>query len=96
MIRTPEGKQLVVTGEKNRVLSDDFQGDCEVRVSDPGVILQEAQARKRRKTLTRDDKLVVLAADHPGKLITKSGDDPIAMGNRQEYLGRVFIVTVFL
>lgn len=39
---------------------------------------------------------MVLSADHPGKLITKSGDDPIAMGDRQEYLGRVLIVSVLL
>lgn len=28
LIRTTDGKKLVVTGEKNRVLSDDFQGRC--------------------------------------------------------------------
>jgi hypothetical protein len=33
LIRTPEGKQLVVGGEKNRVLKDDFQGKCYHRTS---------------------------------------------------------------
>jgi hypothetical protein len=33
LIRTSEGKQLMVTGEKNRVLSDDFQGKCYHRTS---------------------------------------------------------------
>jgi len=33
LIRTPEGKQLVVAGEKNRVLKDDFQGKCYHRTS---------------------------------------------------------------
>ena len=69
-----------------------FDAVTEVRVTDPGVILAEAKARKRRKKLTKDGKLVILAADHPGRMITKSEDDPIAMGDRQEYLGRVLRV----
>src|SRR4030042_6359877 len=28
LIRTAEGKKMAVTGEKNRVLSDDFRGKC--------------------------------------------------------------------
>ncbi len=66
-----------------------FRAITEVRVSNPEVILQEAAARKRRKKLTKDGKLAILAADHPARMITKSGDDPIAMADRQEYLGRV-------
>ncbi len=64
----------------------------EVRVSNPEIILKEASARKKRKKLTKDGKLTVLAADHPARMVNKSGDDPIAMGNRHEYLGRVLRV----
>ncbi|MDI6727224.1 MAG: hypothetical protein QMD32_09655 [Smithellaceae bacterium] len=69
-----------------------FDEITEARVSNPGIIVQEAQGRKKRKALTRDGKLVVLAADHPGRMVNKSGDDPIAMADRQEYLGRVLRV----
>jgi len=61
----------------------------EVRVERPEVIEQEARARKRRPKLTDDGKLTILAADHPARMITKSGDDPLVMGDRQQYLGRV-------
>jgi DhnA family fructose-bisphosphate aldolase class Ia len=64
----------------------------EVRVDFPDVVYQEAQARKRRETLTRDGKLTILACDHPARNVTKSGDDPIAMANRRSYLGRVLRV----
>lgn len=69
-----------------------FDAITEVRVHDPGIILKEAKGRKRRKKLTRDGKLVILAADHPGRMVTRSEEDPIAMGDRQEYLGRVLRV----
>ncbi|MCE5284189.1 MAG: hypothetical protein LLG93_19060 [Deltaproteobacteria bacterium] len=69
-----------------------FDSVSEVRVADPGIILAEAKSRKRRRKLTKDGKLVILAADHPGRMITKSEDDPIAMGDRHEYLGRVLRV----
>ena len=69
-----------------------FAALTDVRVSRPEAVCDHALARKRRESLTRDGKLVILAADHPGRNITKSGDDPLIMGNRQEYLGRVLRV----
>jgi DhnA family fructose-bisphosphate aldolase class Ia len=69
-----------------------FSAITEVRVSSPEIILQEAAARKKRKKLTRDGKLTILAADHPGRMVTRSGDDPIGMCDRQEYLGRALRV----
>ncbi len=69
-----------------------FNQITEVRVNNPEVILKEASSRKKRKKITKDGKLTVLAADHPGRMVNKNGDDPIAMGNRQEYLGRVLRV----
>lgn len=64
----------------------------EVRVSSPEVLLSEAAARKRRRTLTTDGKLTILAADHPGRRVTGSGADPIIMGDRVQYLGRILRV----
>ncbi len=69
-----------------------FAALTDVRVSRPEAILEHAARRKRRQSLTKDGKLVILAADHPGRNITKSGDDALIMGNRQEYMGRVLRV----
>jgi len=69
-----------------------FDAITEIRVSNPGIILEEARLRKKRKTLTQNGKIVILAADHPGRMVIKSGDDPIAMADRQEYLGRILRV----
>lgn len=69
-----------------------FSAITEVRVGSPEIILRTAAARKKRKKLTRDGKLTILAADHPGRMVTRSGDDPIGMCDRQEYLGRVLRV----
>ncbi|MFH1005890.1 MAG: hypothetical protein V1800_00120 [Candidatus Latescibacterota bacterium] len=64
----------------------------DVRVSRREVIQIEAAARKRRTSVARDGKLAILACDHPARRITKSGDDALIMGNRQEYLGRILRV----
>ena len=70
-----------------------FSKITDIRVNAPEVIENEAQARKRREKLAGDDgKLTILAADHPARHITKSGDDPLIMGNRQSYLGRILRV----
>lgn len=64
----------------------------EIRVNEPEVIEAEAQIRRRRAEIAPDGRLTILAADHPGRMVTKVGDDPTLMGNRQEYLGRVLRV----
>lgn len=48
-----------------------------------------AAERPRRSELTVDGKLVILAADHPARMVTSVGDDPLRMGLRAEYLGRI-------
>ncbi len=60
-----------------------------LRLENPALVDQEYKARKTRKSLTKDGKLVVLAADHPARHLTKSGSDATAMGNRLDYLGRI-------
>ena len=70
-----------------------FSALTDLRVKGIADILDgEAEARQRRPSLTRDGKLTILAADHPGRMVTSVGGDPIAMGNRYEYLGRVLRV----
>ena len=69
-----------------------FNMITEARVADPEIILKSATRRKRREKLTVDGKLAILAADHPARRVTKSGNDPVLMGNRQGYLGRILRV----
>ena len=72
-----------------------FDRITEVRVRRPQLILQEAARRKRRADLAPEGRLVLLAADHPARMLTAVGENPIGMGDRQQYLGRILrIITV--
>lgn len=64
----------------------------DLRVSGGQQVREHFQARPRRKVLSADGRLVILAADHPARGVTSVGDDPIRMGNRGEYLGRILRV----
>jgi hypothetical protein len=66
-----------------------FDRITDVRVRRPQLILQEAARRKRRPNIALDGRLLLLAADHPGRMLTAVGENPIAMGDRHQYLGRV-------
>ena len=69
-----------------------FSMITDVRVNDPRVIERSSGRRKKRDRLTVDGKLAILAADHPARRVTKSGDDLTIMGNRHSYLSRVLRV----
>jgi len=69
-----------------------FYQITDVRVEQPEVVIEHAQKRKRRDRLTKDGKLIILAADHPGRRVTALRNNPIGMGDRYEYLGRVLRV----
>lgn len=69
-----------------------FRMITDVRVSDPGIVEKSARRRKRRKKLAPDGRLAILASDHPARRVTKSGSDPVMMGNRHGYLGRILRV----
>jgi len=69
-----------------------FDRITEVRVNAPGVVREEAARRVRREPLTTDGRLTILAADHPARRVTHVGDNPVAMADRQQYLGRVLRV----
>ncbi len=61
----------------------------DLRIKNPQAISQTLKERKKRKKLTDDGYLVILAADHPARRVTSVGDSPTAMGDRLEYLGRI-------
>lgn len=65
---------------------------CEMRASDPGAILSYAGHRKRRRQLTLDGKLVILAADHPARMVVDVSGEDGRMGNRRDYLARILHV----
>jgi hypothetical protein len=66
----------------------------EVRVTRSGLVKEAAEFRIRRKRLTSDGRLTILAADHPARGVIAVGDDPLAISDRAEYLGRVLRVMV--
>jgi DhnA family fructose-bisphosphate aldolase class Ia len=69
-----------------------FDRIADVRVSRPEAVRDYAARRRRRKTLTTDGKLVILASDHPARMVTAMLGDPLGMGNRLDYLGRILRV----
>lgn len=64
----------------------------DLRVAGGRDILDHAHHRPRREALTHDGKLVILAADHPARMVTAVGQDPIRMGDRADFLGRIIRV----
>ncbi len=65
----------------------------EARVRQSQRIDEAARNRRRPQAITPPDgKLLILAADHPARRVTAALDDPTALGDRMEYLGRVLRV----
>jgi hypothetical protein len=64
----------------------------DVRVADPERSRRAAHKRLRRKSLTRDGRLNILAADHPARRVTRVGQDPLRMADRREYMARILRV----
>ncbi|MDA4124898.1 MAG: aldolase [Thaumarchaeota archaeon] len=62
------------------------------RVGDPGLPIRLASKRVRRRALTKDGKLTLLAADHPGRMVTRIREDQLRMADRHEFLSRVLRV----
>ncbi len=75
--------------QTRKFISDDLWDRLvDIRVKQPGLILERMKKRKQREILAPDGKMVILAADHPARMVTSVGSDKTAMGNRFEYLGR--------
>src|SRR5262249_29202751 len=66
-----------------------FAEITELRVQKPTLAREELAKRKRRETIAPDGRLVILAADHPARSVTRVGGRPTAMGHRLDYLGRI-------
>ncbi|HEX8139195.1 MAG TPA: hypothetical protein VF544_16650 [Pyrinomonadaceae bacterium] len=64
----------------------------EIRVNEPGRSLEVARARRRRKSLTTDGRLNILAADHPARRVTRVGPEPLRMADRHDYMARILRV----
>jgi len=60
-----------------------------VRVHAPDKIADAHAARRRRKSLTRDGMLFIIAADHTARGMVALGDDLLAMANRRVMLERL-------
>lgn len=65
-----------------------FEQITEVRIHHPEWIKQEARARKRRRRLTKDGRLVLVALDHPARGVTAIRGDAMAMADRHQLLAR--------
>ena len=59
------------------------------RATRPGAVAEALAARRRRPLLGESGTLFLLAADHPARGVLKAGDDPLAMADRGDYLGRI-------
>jgi hypothetical protein len=68
---------------------EQFEQITEIRIHRPEVIEREARRRRKRSKLTVDGKLALVAADHPGRGITKVRADQLAMGDRYQLIARV-------
>ena len=68
---------------------DLYDGITDIRVRQPSFADGEADRRARRRVAAPDGKLVILAADHPGRASLRIQDDPLAMADRHELLARI-------
>ncbi|MCS7015171.1 MAG: TIM barrel protein [Gemmatales bacterium] len=66
-----------------------FAEITKLRVEKPELILEELRNRRKRSVLAPDGRLVILAADHPARGVTRVGTHPTAMGHRLDYLSRI-------
>jgi DhnA family fructose-bisphosphate aldolase class Ia len=69
-----------------------YEAITDLRVRQPGFADGEADRRERRRVAAPDGKLIILTADHPGRANLRIRDDPMAMGDRHEYLARILRV----
>jgi hypothetical protein len=71
-------------------LSDEqFEELIDVRVREPGRIAEALAVRWRRRELTRDGMLFIVAADHTARGMIGLGSEPLAMANRRSMLDRL-------
>ncbi|HLN11570.1 MAG TPA: hypothetical protein VK587_00190 [bacterium] len=69
-----------------------YEALVELRLRRPHAIFEEAEARRRRVSIAPNGRLLILAADHPARMVTRAGPDPVGMGDRWRLLSRVLRV----
>ena len=72
------------------VLSDEtWAAMTRLRVDDPEAVMAAARRRRKRPHLTADGRLVIVAADHPARMVTDVHPGDGRMADRRDFLGRV-------
>jgi DhnA family fructose-bisphosphate aldolase class Ia len=67
-----------------------LQRITDIRVNAPEIVGHRAERRQRPNSWVKDSgNIVILAADHPARSVTKAAGDDFVMGNRHSYLGRL-------
>ena len=61
----------------------------EAKRSNVNEILSWEYKNRIKREQPWDSNLVIIAADHPARRVTNVGSNPLAMGDRQQYLGRI-------
>ncbi len=69
-----------------------YEALIDLRLHRPRAAHEEAEARVRRPVVAPHGRLLILAADHPARMVTEVGADPVRMGNRRELLSRILRV----
>lgn len=69
-----------------------FENITELRVHTPELPFHVAGKRKRRKFLTSDGFLNLVAVDHPARRVTKAGNNVLVMADRHDFLSRIISI----
>ena len=64
------------------------------RKNNIGSLLKQEYKNRVKRTHPWNANLVIIAADHPARRVTEVGSDDLAMGDRQQYLGRIVRVLI--
>lgn len=69
-----------------------YEGLITLRLHHPRTAQEEAEARVRRPVLAPHGRLLILAADHPARMVVRVGSAPVRMGDRWQLLSRALRV----
>ncbi len=79
--------------EAHAVIDDEsWAALCELRVGEPDAILAHAHQRRRRRQIAPGGRLVILAADHPARMVLDVRGEDGQLGDRRGYLARIMRV----
>jgi hypothetical protein len=71
-------------------MRDQIKAILEARARRPQAIAERAAARRRRTSLlAEDNRIFIIAADHPARGALRAGDRPMAMADRADLLERM-------